>query len=155
MPAAIAAFVVALAGCSAVASLGAAAARPAPFPECDTDNLAFFAENTTLGAIGLDASTGGGDANRRATVWVTAEPVAVPGDMPPGARPPPPQRWLCAEFDDGSGMAMTIDDTWQPSPLVATAEEPGSTMPVGTVVVAIAATAVAAVSYLAFRGGER
>lgn len=141
-------------GCSAVGPLtGGAAGRPAPMPECDTDNLAFFGENVTLAAIGIDASMAGPDANRPATIWVTRDPVADAGELPPGARPPPAQRWVCAQFDDGSGMGMSLDDSWELRTPVAAPEEPGQ-LPIGTLAVALAAVVVVTVSYFAFRRGE-
>lgn len=125
-------------------------------PECDTDNLAFFGERVTLAAIGLDQAVSGPDANRPATIWVTAEPVSIPGEPPPGARPPPPpQRWLCAQFEDGSGLGMNLDDSWQPPAPFGVADAPATPVPIGTVLVAFAALVVVVVSLVAFRRGDR
>jgi hypothetical protein len=153
--AALAALTAAVVGCSAVGLPGGPAARPAPMPECDTDNLAFFGENVTLAAIGIDQSMAGTDANRPATIWVTRDPVPDPAGVPPGGGPPaPPQRWVCAEFDDGSGMGMSLDPSWELRTPSVAADQSGATPPVGTILVAVAAIAVAAVSYLAFRRGD-
>lgn len=132
-------------------------AMPAPWPECTGVELAFFGENTTLAAIGL-GEMGGPDANRPGTIWVTAEPVdpdVVGG--PPGPQAPP-QRWVCVQWADGSGMGGTIDDDWQPPGALdgivdgdATSANPA--VPIAAL--AIGLLVVAVISWLAFRREER
>ena len=106
---AVALVVPACAGTTTVVT--APVAGQAPFPECQTDAFAFTGE-MSLAAIGLDQIAGLQEANRVGTIWVTAGPVALPG--PNGGVEMSPGRVLCVEWPDGSGMATTIDDAWQP-----------------------------------------
>lgn len=139
-----------LAACLPMAGPGGG--RQAPFPECDGAELAFFGENTTLAAIGL-GETAGPDANRVGTIWVTAGPVDPESINGPGARGPimPPQRWVCVEWPDGSGMGMNIDDAWRPPGgfLDGTATD-NPALAIGAIVLLL--LVVGGASFLAFRG---
>ena len=127
--------------------------RPAPFPECGTGPYAFVGRST-LAAIGI-SSTGEAEAGRTGTIWVTAEPVdpdLVGQPMAPGEPVAPPARWVCVEWPDGSGMAMPIDDGWEPPGSVLGAEGSSDPAPpIGALALAVGALAVIAVSWLAFR----
>ena len=125
-------------------------ARQPPFEECQADAFAFVGE-TSLAAIGLAELTGGPDANRVGSVWVTAGP-AVQGAFP-GQGAPPPGRMLCIEWPDGSGMSTNVDDAWQPPGIDVAAgdAEASSGVPLGPMAAVIAAVLLVAISYLAFR----
>jgi hypothetical protein len=51
-------------------------------------------------------------------------------------------------------MGMSLDPSWELRTPVVAADDSGATLPVGTILVAVATIAVAAVSYLAFRRGD-
>ena len=125
-------------------------ARQPPFEECQADAFAFVGE-TSLAAIGLAELTGGPDANRIGSVWVTAGPAGL--GVFPGPEAPPPGRMLCIEWPDGSGMSTNVDDAWQPPGIDAAAgdAEGSSAVPVGPMAAVIAAVLLVVISYLAFR----
>ena len=127
-------------------SLSGSGEAPA-LPPCDEAPGFVFQGETTLAALDLADTVGPGEANRVGQVWVT-EPFA-PSGMGPGA--PLAARWLCVEFDDGSGMGTTLPDDWQPPGSTLALEGGGSPLPVlATLGLALA---VVVISVLAFRRG--
>lgn len=92
---------------------------------CNQAPLAFNG-TTTLAALGLADQVGGPDANKPGHIWVTADPIVPEGwGAPPGAPPAPPMRFVCVEWQDGSGMSGSIDLAWQPPSGLATADADG------------------------------
>jgi hypothetical protein len=122
---------------------------PPPFDECRAERYAFIGESS-LAALGLD-DFGGPEANRVGTIWVTADEVVLDmGPVPPGEAPfvQEPSRMMCAEWEDGSGMAAPIADDWQRP--VATSVATG-TSPVAPVIVVIMLITLIGASLVAFR----
>lgn len=136
------------AGCTA--ALPAAEVGEPPFGECKADAYAFVGE-TTLAALGL-GEMWPEERGTRAEIWITAGAVA---QQPiPGEPAPQPERMICVELDDGSGMAGPIDADWQPPSVVdEVATSGGGGPPLGGFVLLGLAVLVGAVSFLAFRGG--
>ncbi len=150
-PGTLALLALALAGC-----LGPTA-EPPSLPGCDqTTDFAFVGE-TTLAALGLPDFAGGQDAVRTGKIWVTARPVSVDrGPVQPNDEPGMEllSRMVCVEWPDGSGMAGSIDEGWQPPPgLLATPSGSGSAVPILALVVVT--TVVIGVSFIAFRRDSR
>ena len=97
-------------------------------PPCNEAPLAFNG-TTTLAALGLTDQVGGGpEANKPGHVWVTADPIVPEGwGVGKGAPPPEPMRFVCVEWDDGSGMAGNVALDWQlPSSLAAANDDGGA-----------------------------
>lgn len=85
---------------------------------CEQAQAFAFSGETSLAAIGLADEFGGGqDAQRVGMVWVTADAIDMfgPGGRPPGAQADP-QRMVCVEWPDGSGMAGSLPAGWEPPP---------------------------------------
>jgi hypothetical protein len=122
-------------------------------PECAQAGRFAFAGEATLAELGLDQFAGGPDLNRRARIWVTADPVQIGGGFAPGGPQPPPERVMCVEWPDGSAMMGPVPRDWQPPNVLDTAAEPAGLPP--AVPLLLAAVAIAAASYLAFRRAER
>lgn len=140
--------VVLASACSAV--LPAAEVGEPPFPECKADTYAFVGE-TTLAALGL-GEMWPEQRGQRAEIWITADVVAQ--DAIPGQPAMEPQRMICMELDDGSGMAGPIDADWRPPSVVDDLATSGGSGPAlgGAVVIGLALL-VGLVSFLAFRSG--
>jgi hypothetical protein len=140
-------------GCSPTIS-GEAAGEP-PFPECKADAYAFVGR-TSLQALGL-ADLWPEESGSAAEIWITEGPVAIePDPAGGGAAPPVPQRMICVQMADGSGMARPIADDWVlPSALGELAASDEGATPIGIVGLAIGVVVVAGVSVLAFRHGSR
>jgi hypothetical protein len=142
----------ALAGC-AFAQPQVAGQTPS-MQECAQAGRFAFAGEATLAELGLDQFAGGAELNRPARIWVTADPVQMGGGFAPAGVPqPPPERVVCVEWPDGSGMMGPVPRDWQPPSVLDTAAEPAGLPPV--VPLLLAAVAIAAASYLAFRRAER
>jgi hypothetical protein len=122
-------------------------------PECAQAGRFAFAGEATLAELDLEQFGGGPEANRRARIWVTADPVPIGGPAPAGFPQPPPERVVCVEWPDGSAMMGPVPRDWQPPSLLETTAEPAGLPPV--VPLLLAAVAIAAASYLAFRRAER
>ena len=99
-----------------------------------------------LRAMAFAAATG-------RSVAVIEDHVIVPeGWAAPGEAPPPPMRFVCVEFDDGSGMAGSIDPNWQmPSLLSGGEAEPDEGPPLATIGMVGLLLAGVVISILAFR----
>jgi hypothetical protein len=147
-----------MAACSVISS---ADAPPVPFPECEDEAFA-FAGRTTLAALGL-AEHWPEEAQVPADIWITANPPD-PADWPappPEAPMPPGQRGingrhlLCVQFDDGSGMVGPIEEPWEPRGAFDLDAGGEAMVPLGGVIVMVAALVVVGVSVLAFSGGPR
>jgi hypothetical protein len=140
-------------GCSPTIS-GEAAGEP-PFPECTADAYTFVG-HTSLQALGL-ADLWPEESRSAAEIWITEGPVAVaPDPAGGGAAPPGPQRMICVEMADGSGMAGPIDADWVlPSALDELAASGEGGIPIGLAGLVVGIVVVAAVSLLAFRYGSR
>jgi hypothetical protein len=117
---------------------------------CNEASLAFNG-TTTLAALGLGQFGSGPEANRPGHVWITADAI-VPSDFGagPGAPPPEPMRFVCVEWNDGSGMAGSIDLAWRLPAGFATAE-PDEGLPLGTLGLLGLLVAGIVISVLAFR----
>lgn len=126
-------------------------AVPVPMPECAAAEFAFVGE-TTLGALGLD-QFGGPDSGRVGTIWVTAGPVQVDFGAPaPGFNPAPPSRMVCVQWPDGSAMAGSIDEAWQPpAGRVGAARADPSEVPWSVIALGMGAAVLIGVSIVAFR----
>jgi hypothetical protein len=123
------------------------------FTECNqTTNFAFVGQ-TSLDAIGLGDA--GPDSSRVGMVWVTADPIAMPGGpMPIGVGPEPAaSRMVCVEWPDQGGMAMSIDDDWQPPSggMDISGGASGQELPVGLIGLLVALVVLIGVSVVAFR----
>jgi hypothetical protein len=140
------------AGCSSTIS-GEAAGEP-PFPECKADAYAFVGR-TSLRALGL-AHLWPEESGSAAEIWITEGPVTIePDPAGGGAAPPGPQRMICVEMADGSGMAGPIDANWVlPSAGIGAAAD-SDRIPIGLAGLVVGIVVVAAVSALAFRYGSR
>lgn len=123
---------------------------PNAMPPCNEAPLA-FSGTTTLAALGLEQFAGGPERNRPGQVWVTADAI-VPSDWGagPGAAPPEPMRFVCVEWNDGSGMAGSIDLEWRLPAGVATVK-PDEGPPLGTLGMLGLLVAGIVISVLAFR----
>jgi hypothetical protein len=139
-----------LVGSACAAVLPAADVGEPPFAECKADTYAFVGE-ATLAALGL-GEMWPEERGTRAEIWITAE--AIDPQPIPGQVPMEPQRMICMELDDGSGMAGPIADDWQP-PSIADdlATSVGSGPVVGGAIVIGLALLIGLVSFFAFRGG--
>lgn len=124
---------------------------PNAMEPCNQAPLAFTG-TTTLAALGLHQFAGGAEVARPGQIWITADAI-VPADWragPPGAPPPEPARFACVEWDDGSGMAGSLDPAWQlPSGLASSSSEGESPLPMVGVLGLVLACVV--ISMLAFR----
>jgi hypothetical protein len=139
------------AGCSSTIS-GEAAGEP-PFSECKADAYTFVGR-TSLQALGL-AHLWQEESGSAAEIWITEGPVTIDPDGPGGNPAPAPQRMICVEMADGSGMAGPIDADWV-LPAAGVGAAPDSDgVPIGLVGLVVAIVVVAAVSVLAFRYGSR
>lgn len=145
--------VVVLAGCG-VARAAVPIVNPVDPSAMDPCNQAPLAFNgtTTLAALGLADQMGRGpDTTRPGHVWITADPIVPEGwGGPPGAPPPEPMRFVCVEWEDGSGMAGSIDLDWQ-LPAGVAVEEPDEGLPLGTIGMLGLLLAGVVISVLAFR----
>jgi hypothetical protein len=103
-----------------------------------------FAGRASLASLGLGGF--GGDSNRVGMVWITQDAVPFVGPGGPG----PAAHMVCAEFDDGSGMAASLTEPWQPPNDGAQVEASGE-VPVRLVILGVAGLVVLVVSLLAFR----
>ena len=141
------------AGCTSTIS-GEAAGEP-PFPECKADAYTFVGR-TSLRALGLD-HLWPEESGSAAEIWITEGPVAIDPAVPAdGPAPPGPQRMICVEMADGSGMAGPIDADWAlPSALGELAASDAGGIPIGLVGLVVGFVLVAGVSALAFRHGSR
>ena len=138
-----------LAGSACSAVLPAAEVGEPPFQECKADAYAFVGEST-LAALGL-GEMWPEERGTRAEIWITAE--AVEQQPLPGQPAPEPERMICVELDDGSGMAGPIEADWQPPSVVNDLAGSGGGGPaVGGAVVIGLALLIGLVSFLAFRG---
>ena len=121
-------------------------------PPCNEAPLAFNG-TTSLAALGLSDQVGGGpEASKPGQVWITADPI-VPSDWgvgPGGQPPPPPMRFVCVEWNDGSGMSGSIDMGWQLPTGFAT-DQPDDGPPLGTLGLLGMLVAGIVISVLAFR----
>lgn len=153
--------VVALAGCAAVADLGAQRATgpdPIGFPEC-MDESYDFAGTSTLAALGLQDHVPAElpEPGRPAMIWVTHDLRRY--DAGPQGGPIQMTRMLCFEFVDGNGEGGSewpVDAAWQPpglAPSAAQGESPGTLVPVA-IAVTLALIALVGVSFVAFRGRQ-
>lgn len=148
----LAAAAAALSGCAF--SQSQVAGQTPSLPECAQAGAFAFAGQATLAELGLEQFGGGPDATRPGRIWVTAEPVQMGAGGPRGLLPPPPRRVVCVEWPDGSAMMGDIPDDWQPPSFLETpGPEPDGLPPVLPLL--LAALAIAAASYLAFRRAER
>jgi hypothetical protein len=145
-----------MAACGVISS---ANAPPVPFPECEDEAFA-FAGRTTLAALGL-AEHWPEEAQVPADIWITANPPD-PADwpMPPGGGPMPQpgiagEHLLCVQFDDGSGMVGPLEEPWEQRGAFDFGAGGEAVVPLGGVIVIVAALFVVGVSILAFRGGPR
>lgn len=125
---------------------------PNAMDPCNQAPLAFNG-TTTVAALGLADQFGGGpDVNKPGHIWITADPFVPEGWSAPGEPPPPPMRFVCVEFDDGSGMAGSIDPNWQmPSLLSGGEAEPDEGPPLATIGMVGLLLAGVVISILAFR----
>jgi hypothetical protein len=142
------------AGCSS--AISAEAAGEPPFPECKADAYTFVGR-TSLQTLGL-AHLWPEESGSAAEIWITDGPVAIEPADPAGggAAPPGPQRMICVEMADGSGMAGPIDADWVlPSALGELAASDAGGTPIGLVGLVVGIVLVAGVSALAFRYGSR
>jgi hypothetical protein len=144
-----------LAGCGAGIGAGfgpidQAEAPAVPFPECAAETFAFVGE-TSLAALGLGEMSPP-EAGRVGSIWVTAGPVDPEALGPAGGPQVVASRWICVEWEDGSGMAGPVDDGWQP-PGAFTAGTTTDGPPIGPIVLVVGAVVIGAVSYVAFRRG--
>lgn len=122
------------------------------FTECNqTTNFAFVGQ-TSLDAIGLGGA--GPDSSRVGMVWVTADPIPMPGGpMPIGGPAPQPARMVCVEWPDQGGMSMSIDADWEPpiASMDASGAASGQELPVGLIGLLVALAVLVGVSVIAFR----
>jgi hypothetical protein len=141
-----------LAGCGTVR--GATVGGPAGgFPCGAPEDFSFIGE-TSLAALGLADQFGGGpDAQRIGSVWVgTSSPVMEPVPAPNGAEPVPmPMRVVCIQWDDGSSMSGSIDDSWQPPGSIAASNTDGGGPPFPLLVIGGSAVVIVGFSIVAFR----
>ena len=144
--------VVVLAGCG-IARAAVPIVNPIDPSAVDPCNQAPLAFNgtTTLAALGLAQQMGNGpEANRPGHIWITADPFVPEGWGGPGAPPPEPMRFVCVEWDDGSGMSGSIDLDWQ-LPSGVAVEEPDDELPLGMIGMLGLLVAGVVISFLAFR----
>jgi hypothetical protein len=126
--------------------------RVSQMEPCNQARAFAFAGEATLAELDLGDQAWGPDATRRGFIWITLDDVSFGPDMPrdPGMAP---SRWLCLEWPDGSGMAMLVEQDWQPPGIglddAATSGE--EDLPVPLLVIALSAILLAGSSYLAFR----
>jgi hypothetical protein len=120
-------------------------------PPCNEAPLAFNG-TTSLAALGLTDQVGGGpEANKPGHVWITADPIVPEGwGVGKGAPPPEPMRFVCVEWEDGSGMAGNIALDWQPPSGVVVAEADAGP-PLGTIGVLGLVVVGIVISVIAFR----
>ena len=123
---------------------------PNAMPPCNEAPLA-FSGTATLAALGLGEFAGEPDRSRPGQVWITAD-AFVPSDwgVGPGGPPPEPMRFVCVEWNDGSGMSGSIDLAWQPPAGFATGQ-PDEGPPLATLGLLGMLVAGIVISVLAFR----
>jgi hypothetical protein len=123
---------------------------PNAMPPCNEASLAFNG-TTTLAALGLRQFASEPDASRPGQIWITADAI-VPSDwgVGPGEAPPEPMRFVCVEWNDGSGMAGSIDLSWHLPADFATVD-PEEGLPLGTLGMLGLLVAGIVISVLAFR----
>lgn len=132
-----------------VAEPGVMKGPPPPIPECGAEPFAFVGESS-LAAIGLAEVASPAEANVVGKVWVTAGPVPLEGGPFGAGEEMSDGRVLCIEFPDGSAMATTIADAWQPPGIeVAETSAPAWTL-IGVVAVLVV---LLGASVVAFRRG--
>ena len=132
---------------SACTSIGSDVA--VPMPECAAEEFAFVGEST-LEALGLN-EFGGPEAGRVGMIWVTAGPVDVDFGAPaPGLNPP--TRMVCVQWPDGSAMAGSIEEAWQPpSGMGGAAPADQAEVPWSVIALGVGAVVLIGVSIVAFR----
>lgn len=122
---------------------------PPAFPECGAEPFAFLGE-TSLAAIGLADLVSPAEANVVGQVWVTAGPVPSETGLFGAEEGMGDGRVLCIRFPDGSGMATTIHDAWQPPGAEVAETSPPAWPLIGVVALLIA---LLGASVVAFRRG--
>jgi hypothetical protein len=126
---------------------------------CEQADAFSFSGEASLAALGLADEFGGGrDAQRTGMIWVTAGPVDMNGGFGPAGPGMQPQfeRMVCVQWPDGSGMAGPVPAGWQPPNILNTAT--GSTdagPPLTLIGLVLAALAIGAISFVAFREPRR
>ena len=147
----------ALTGCMAVTTVNGPVGAPAVAEAglgCERAEAFTFAGESTLEAVGLTEYVAEGEDGRRGMVWITADAIDAFG--PGGPRPDvlaEPQRIVCVQWIDGSGMAGPLPEGWElPSDLAPGGVTAETGPPLVLIGLLAAAALIVGVSFLAFRG---
>ena len=159
----------ALTGCMGVTTVNGPVGAPAVAEAglgCERAEAFTFAGESTLEAVGLTEYVAEGEDGRRGMVWITADAIDDfgLGGLRPDARAAvtaagidpvlaEPQRIVCVQWIDGSGMAGPLPEGWElPSDLAPEGVAAETGPPLVLIGLLAAAALIVAVSFLAFRG---